>query len=127
MKRGGSRGLLYVLPGLAGLCVFYIAPFFYSLRYIFTRGVSQMEFVGLANFQDLFRNPAFGLAMKNTLIFTGISVPLLVLAALLLAAALQQQESRFLRWTMMTPMISRWLRRCWGGARFWARTDCWTS
>ncbi|MBU5432448.1 carbohydrate ABC transporter permease [Intestinimonas sp. MSJ-38] len=105
MKRGGRIGLLYVLPGLAGLCVFYIAPFFYSLRYIFTRGVSQVEFVGLANFRDLFRNPAFGLAMKNTVIFTGISVPLLVLAALLLAAALQRRDSKFLRWTMLAPMI----------------------
>ena len=49
MKRGGRIGLLYVLPGLAGLCVFYIAPFFYSLRYIFTRGVSQVELVGLVS------------------------------------------------------------------------------
>lgn len=97
--------MLYVLPGLAGLCVFYIAPFVLSLRYIFTRGVSRVEFVGLANFRDLFRNPAYGLAMKNTLIFTAISVPVLTLLALLLAAVLQQRDSKFLRWTMMAPMI----------------------
>ncbi|CAK7010912.1 MAG: hypothetical protein TIS_02154 [Tissierella sp.] len=42
---------------------------FLSLYYTFTKGISIVQFVGLDNFEEIFNNPAFILATKNTLKF----------------------------------------------------------
>ena len=93
MKRGGNWGVLYILPGFAGLCVFYIIPFVISLGYVFGRGNGETGRIGTENFKDLLGNPAFQLAAKNTLVFTLLAVPLLTLGALFLAMFLGQKQS----------------------------------
>jgi multiple sugar transport system permease protein len=45
--------------------------------------------VGLANYARMFTDGSFGLAVRNTLIYTVIAVPLCTVVALLLAAALE--------------------------------------
>lgn len=105
MKRGGNRGLLYILPGFAGLCVFYIIPFVISLGYVFGRGNGETGRIGTENFKDLLGNPAFQLAAKNTLVFTLLAVPLLTLGALFLAMVLGQKQSPLVQSALFTPMI----------------------
>lgn len=105
MKKRGKQGLLYILPGFSGLCIFYIIPFFISLRYVFTRGIRKIEFSGLENFKELMNNPAFCLAAQNTIIFTAIAVPLLTGLSLFLAIILQDSQNRFIRWALLTPMM----------------------
>lgn len=94
---------LYILPGFAGLLAFFIIPFGISFRYIFGKGIVEAEFAGLGNFRDLWGNAAFQLAVRNTAIFTLIAVPLLTLSALLLALYLD--ESRFVRASLLAPMM----------------------
>ena len=105
MKRGGNRGLLYILPGFAGLCVFYIIPFVISLGYVFGRGNGETGRIGTENFKDLLENPAFQLAAKNTLVFTLLAVPLLTLGALFLAMFLGQKQSPLVQSALFTPII----------------------
>lgn len=94
---------LYILPGFAGLLTFFVIPFGISFRYIFGQGIVEAEFAGLGNFRDLWGNAAFQLAVRNTAIFTLIAVPLLTLSALLLALYLD--ESRFVRASLLAPMM----------------------
>ena len=105
MEDRRTYGWYFILPGLMGILIFYIIPFFLSLYYTFTKGVSVVEFVGLDNFKELFRNPAFILAIKNTLKFTLIGVPIVTILALFLSLIMSEKLYRFPRWAMLSPMI----------------------
>lgn len=72
-----KRGDIFLIAfSLAGFTVFYIAPFIRSLGYAFTENAFTKRFVGFSNFSALFKNEYFLLGLKNTLVFTCISVPL---------------------------------------------------
>ena len=71
-----ATGFLFLLPGLIGFTVFFIAPFGISVGYAFLDRPVGGSFVGLANFADLLTNRAYLLGLRNTLRFIGISVPL---------------------------------------------------
>lgn len=85
MQRRGRKGLLYILPFLTGSMVFYIIPFFTSIYYSLTSGIGSADFVGIRNYKDLIENPYFILALKNTALFMGISIPLILASGLMLA------------------------------------------
>ncbi len=71
-----GTGFLFVLPGLLGFCVFFIAPFGLSLVYAFMDKPIAGSFIGFENFTSLFKNRAYLLGLVNTLRFIGISTPL---------------------------------------------------
>lgn len=100
-----AYGWYFVLPGLVGVLVFFIIPFLLSLYYTFTRGISEIQFVGLDNFKELFNNPAFILAAKNTLKFILIGVPIVTILSLFLSLMMSGKLYRFPRWAMLSPMI----------------------
>jgi multiple sugar transport system permease protein len=100
-----KSGLYFILPGLLGVLIFYIIPFFLSLYYTFTKGISDIQFVGLSNFRELFNNPAFLLAAKNTLKFIIIGVPIVTMLSLSLSIMMSEKLYRFPRWAMLSPMI----------------------
>lgn len=100
-----AYGWYFVLPGLVGVLVFFIIPFLLSLYYTFTRGISEVQFVGLDNFKELFNNPAFILAAKNTLKFILIGVPIVTILSLFLSLMMSGKLYRFPRWAMLSPMI----------------------
>lgn len=76
---------VFVLPGFAGIMLFVLLPFGDVVRRSFTGGVTG-EFCGARNYQMIFQNQAFRLAVKNTFLFTLAGIPLLVTVSL--AAAL---------------------------------------
>ena len=76
-------GIALVSPFLAGSVFFYFLPFLVSLYYSLTKDFRNKTVVGLDNYVQLFHNEAFLLAIKNTAIFMGIAIPLLILSALL--------------------------------------------
>lgn len=74
---------IYLLAfSIAGFTVFYIAPFVRSLGYAFVENAFTKRFAGFSNFASLFKNEYFLLALKNTLIFTCASVPLVMIFSL---------------------------------------------
>jgi len=81
-------GILFALPSFAGFMLFFMIPFAIGFYYCFTEGVGTVRFVGLRNFIDLFRSNSFLLAAKNTLIFNGISVPLIIILSFLFSLLL---------------------------------------
>jgi len=70
--------------------VFYIGPFLVSLWYAFMDKPVNGSFVGIKNFVELFHSKPYLLGLKNTLVFIGISVPLGMAFALLVAMLIHQ-------------------------------------
>lgn len=85
------EGLFFILPSLAGVLVFIFLPFLDVIRRSFTEVMSG-KFVGLKNFRTVFSNSAFRQAASNTLRFTGICIPMLILCSLAAAVLLQRQK-----------------------------------
>lgn len=85
-------GLLFVLPSLAGVCIFVLLPFADVALRSFQSAVSR-DWVGFENYRAIFGTPAFRLAAKNTLGFTLACIPLLVAVSLLIGVFLQRQKA----------------------------------
>lgn len=84
-KKQNCMGVLLISPFFIGCTVFYFAPFIISIYYSFTSGGKEKQFVGINNYIQLFQNQSFLLALKNTVLFMGIGIPILLCTGLLLA------------------------------------------
>lgn len=89
--RNTINGILFALPWLLGLLMFWIYPTVASGYYSFTsfNAVQNPTWVGLANYRNLFTNdPDFLDAVYNTLYFAIVSIPLAIIFAFGLAMML---------------------------------------
>jgi multiple sugar transport system permease protein len=73
-----------------GLALFYVGPMIASLYFSFTDYdmLSSAEWVGLSNYQDLWNDEKFWKSLRVTVIYSGISVPLVLMTALAMALLL---------------------------------------
>ncbi len=85
--RKKSAGLLFLIPSLAGVALFVLLPFLDVIKRSFCAAVTG-EFRGFSNYQTIFHNQAFLLAVKNTCRFTAVCLPLLILLGLFTAVLL---------------------------------------
>ena len=90
MYKSFRRALPFVLPGLAGLLVFYFIPFAGGVWYSLTDGSFENRFVWFANYRTVWANPMFQLGLKNTMELSLICAPLLFLLSFVLAAGLHR-------------------------------------
>jgi multiple sugar transport system permease protein len=90
-RREERIALAFLLPSLGGFLLFYLIPFLQSFWISFFSSPINGHFVGLNNYVSLLGNEVFGKAALNTLIFTGIGVPLLMGLSLALAMALSKK------------------------------------
>ena len=79
--RRWRAGLLFLLPSLALYLVFVVNPFFQSLYFSLTdwNGASKVkEFVGLANYRELFADELFWQAFRHNIVWVilGTAIPL---------------------------------------------------
>lgn len=88
-KRQRMAGILFLLPGFAGVISFTLLPFLEVIRRSFQSAVTA-EWVGLKNYREVFTNTAFRIAAANTLRFTFICIPILIVLSLFLAVVLQK-------------------------------------
>ena len=86
-------GLLYILPWLAGIIFLTLYPFVNALVISFTdyNLVRKPNFVGFANYIDLFRNADFRSTLTATIKYTIFTVPLQLSFALFIAYILNFQ------------------------------------
>lgn len=96
--------LLFILPSLLGIAVFYIVPYIICLINSMFIGD---EFVGITNYIQLFKNNTFLLALKNTGIFTVLAIPLLMVISFLIALFLNSfnKISSFFRSSFLIPVV----------------------
>jgi multiple sugar transport system permease protein len=86
-----ARVLLLLSPWIIGLIVFTIIPIGWSLWLSFTDYdplVDVGNFIGLANYEAMIRDPRVSLALFNTIYFTALYVPLSMILGLALALVL---------------------------------------
>lgn len=80
----------FIAPGLIGFLVFTLGPVLISLFLSFcdwqyTEGLDAIEFVGLKNFLKLFSDDWFKASYLNNIIFTAVTIPVLIILGLVLA------------------------------------------
>lgn len=85
---------LFLLPGLAGLMVFYLLPFLGGIYYSLTDGTIANAFVGLDNYRRVWQNEVFLLGLKNTMELSLLCAPLIFVFAFALAAMLKALGDR---------------------------------
>ena len=102
---GERWGLVFVLPSLMGVLVFYAVPYLDVIRRSFVRTLTG-EFTGIENFRLVLGNPAFRLAAANTAKMMAVSVPVLVVFSLMLAVPLQKgvPGGRWFKSGLLIPM-----------------------
>ena len=99
--------LPFLFPSLAGVLVFFVIPFLVVIYQSVLDNPVTKNFVFLKNYEALINNNAFRMAVKNTLSFSAIAVPLAVILPLLLAIILMSNipgRSRF-RTMFITPLM----------------------
>ena len=85
---------LLLLPGMAGLILFYVAPFIGGIYYSLLDGTFQNNFVGLDNYRRVMQNSMFQLGLKNTWELSILCAPVIWLLSFLLAAMLKMLKER---------------------------------
>lgn len=109
MRRSKWTGLSFLLPGFCGVAGFSLLPFMDVIRRSFVQMVSG-RFCGLENYRIVLHNRAFLLAVKNTLRFLLVCLPLLLGISLVLAFLLHawqmvfHQKLRLLKAAYLVPM-----------------------
>ena len=78
---------------MIGVSFFYVIPFIDVIRRSFTSAI-QSSWVGFGNYLMVIENQAFVLALKNTLHFLGVSIPILVIISLLAAYYIKNYVKR---------------------------------
>lgn len=91
MKKGVNSkiGLLFILPSLIGILIFMFIPFLDVLIRSFQDEITR-EFVAFQNYKEIFTNGPFRLAILNTIKFTVICIPLLIVISLAISVLLDR-------------------------------------
>ena len=84
--------MVFMTPSFLGVVVFVLAPFLDVFKRSFTTAVTG-KFIGIANYKSIFNNQAFLTAAQNTLRFTFVCIPLLVLIGFLIAWPLSKLKN----------------------------------
>lgn len=94
----------FLAPSFIGVMIFVLLPFVDVIQRSFMTVMSG-KFVGLDNYEKVFTNQAFILAVKNTLHFIGTAIPLLVLLGLAAALVLSKiKEISIIKSLYLFPM-----------------------
>lgn len=101
------KSLCFSGPSFVGMLIFFIIPFCVVIYYSLISGTLDHSFAGLKNYIDVIKNGAFKIAVKNTAVFSAISVPAAVILAMAMALMLEARiplKSQF-RTFFLSPMM----------------------
>lgn len=88
-RQDRNAWIWFLLPSMLGVVVFVLAPFLDVVRRSFLTAVTE-EWTGIGNYRTIFANQAFRLAVRNTVRFTAVCLPLLIGLGLFLAVQLSK-------------------------------------
>jgi multiple sugar transport system permease protein len=91
-RKDTAAGYLFLAPQLLGLVVFMVGPLLFALVLAFYHwdGFGTRSFAGLGNFVDVLSDPGIQRSAVNTLWYTVLQVPGLMLTALFFAVLMQR-------------------------------------
>ena len=85
-------GYIFILPWLIGILCFTLGPMIFSLITSFTNyNMLKMDFTGLANYKKMFfQDQLFWKALKNTLYYALLNIPLITAGGVIVAVILNK-------------------------------------
>lgn len=98
---------LFIGPSFLGVLLFFILPFLVIIYYSMVDNPISANFVFLDNYSSVIKNAAFQTAIRNTITFSALAVPLAVILSLMLAIVLESRlpfRSQF-RTFFLSPMM----------------------
>lgn len=92
-KKDWLAAYVFIAPVTIGLVIFYMVPFIQNFWFSFNdvNKFNMATFIGLANYKQLFQEPDLLLALKNTLIYAIVTVPIGLGLSLLVASLLNSK------------------------------------
>ncbi|MDF2836390.1 MAG: transporter, permease protein [Paenibacillus sp.] len=103
------NGYMFTLPSLIFTLVLGVYPILWAFRYMFYdyKGYGVARYVGLGNFERLFRDDMFWNSVQNTFVYAGGKILLTLPLSLLLAVILNRKlrGRNFLRALIFMPTI----------------------
>lgn len=92
-KKDWLAAYVFIAPVTIGLVIFYVVPFIQNFWFSFNdvNKFNMATFIGLANYKQLFQEPDLLLALKNTLIYAIVTVPIGLGLSLLVASLLNSK------------------------------------
>jgi multiple sugar transport system permease protein len=113
LGRADTRwALLFISPWLVGFLLMTAGPMLASLVLSFTNydaiPMTRDSFIGLANYEQMLRDPRVWLSLQNTLLYTALYVPISIVLSLALAMLLLRvgRLSGFFRTAFYLPTIT---------------------
>ena len=106
--RESTLARLFLLPAIAYVALLVAVPFLLAIAFAFsdvTTGDPSFDWVGLDNFSAIFQDPVFWRSLRNTLVFTAISMLLTVVLgkALALVLVTDFRFKRLVRFFVLLP------------------------
>lgn len=106
--RENLLGPLFLLPSVIYIIALVGIPFFLAITFSFTdvtAGDPSLDWAGLSNFRAIFRDPIFWRSLRNTLVFTVVSMSFTVVLAKILALILTSdfRFKRVIRFFVLLP------------------------
>ncbi len=124
-RRHQLIGLLFLLPAVIYVAIFYVYPILLNVGMSLTRYTAksfvtgEAPFVGLNNFNRMFSNPDFMVALQNTLVFTLGSLTFQFIFGLALAIFFNQKFP--LRGILRSLFLLPWLAPILVSGAIWVR------
>ncbi len=106
LKKRKRLGVLFIIPSLVGVCIFVLFPYMDILLRSFNLSGGNGK-PSLVYYQKVLSNSAFRLAVKNTVYFTCISIPLLIVISLLIAYFIASRilNGKWIQTGVLLPMV----------------------
>lgn len=107
-------GYSFLLPNFLGFCLLVFLPSVFTVIMSFCNwtGAGFQEFVGLKNYAKMIHSSNFQIALKNTLLYAVITVPVILSGSLLIASVLNRKiRARGIFravcfWPYVTPVVA---------------------
>jgi multiple sugar transport system permease protein len=111
--RNATTAYLFILPGMLLFVAWTLYPLIYSLIMSFAQWnlIKPSRFVGFDNYARALKDPVFWLALRNTLLYTVITVPGQMILGLGIALLLDQplRARAFFRTLYYIPVVTSWV------------------
>jgi multiple sugar transport system permease protein len=105
-----ATGWLFVSPAVLLIGLFGVAPIVWSVVLSFQSNdlVTPGVWIGFANYEALFKDPAFTASVRRTIVYTLLFVPIVTVASLAVAVALNRaiHGMRFYRTAVFAPVVT---------------------
>ena len=111
-QKDAITGIVYVLPSFILIMVFSITPIIMNIYFSFTKyNVMQpAQFVGLSNYLRMYKDSYIWASLKNTAVFTLVTVPVQTMFSLIFAAVIAElfhsRFGNFVKSSLFVPVIA---------------------